>query len=238
MTRAGSRHADLVLKDATVLTVDALDRTAGAVAVRDGVIVAVGGSSDVEGLIGPRTRVLALPGRTVVPGLIDAHTHNTFIGEFRYTPRQLPWFWGDQHIREFIGGERARRMVPARAALDLGLAPCAHSDCPVCTPDDPVWPSNPLWGMACAATRKTRSGADIGPEQRVTPLEALRMYTINGARASFEESIKGSIEVGKVADLAVLGGNPLAVEPWAIKDIAVEQTIIGGEIAFDAERDG
>jgi len=40
-------------------------------------------------------------------------------------------------------------MVPARTAIDLGLRPCAHSDCPVCTPDDPVWPSNPLWAMAC-----------------------------------------------------------------------------------------
>ncbi|HEV8281668.1 MAG TPA: amidohydrolase, partial [Candidatus Limnocylindrales bacterium] len=63
-----------------------------------------------------------------------------------------PWFWGDQHIKNFIGPERAARMVPARTAIDLGLHPCAHSDCPVCTPDDPVWPSNPLWAMACATT--------------------------------------------------------------------------------------
>src|SRR5262249_44277910 len=114
-----------------------------------------------------------------------------------------PWFWGDQHIHEFIGPERAGRMVPARTAIALGMQPCAHSDCPVCTPDDPVWPSNPLWGMACAVTRKTRTGADIGPEERITPLEALRCYTVNGARASFEEHRKGSIEVGKLADLTV-----------------------------------
>lgn len=144
-----------------------------------------------------------------------------------------PWFWGDQHIRAFIGKERADRMVPVRTAMDMGLRPCAHSDCPVCTPDDPVWPSNPLWGMACAVTRKTRSGADIGSEERISPLEALRMYTINGAHASFEEAIKGSIEVGKLADLVVLGANPLAAEPWAIKDIPVERTIIDGEIVFE-----
>ncbi len=148
-----------------------------------------------------------------------------------------PWFWGDQHIREFIGKERAARMVPARTAIDTGLRPCAHSDGPVCTPDDPVWPSNPLWGMACAVTRKTRSGLDIGPEERITPLEALRLYTINGARASFEEGTKGSIEVGKLADLVILGADPLETEPWAIKDIPVEKTIIGGEIVFDRDID-
>jgi predicted amidohydrolase YtcJ len=148
-----------------------------------------------------------------------------------------PWFWGDQHIREFIGPERAARMVPARTALDLGLRPSAHSDCPVCTPDDPVWPSNPLWGMACAVTRRTRSGQDIGGAERVSPAEALGIYTINGAHAAFEERVKGSIAVGKLADLVVLAENPLEVDPWAIKDIAVERTIVGGDVAYDRERD-
>lgn len=146
-----------------------------------------------------------------------------------------PWFWGDQHIRNFIGPERAARMVPARRAIDLGLSPCAHSDCPVCTPDDPVWPSNPLWGMACAATRRTRGGLDIGLDQRVSPLEALRIYTANGARASFEEGVKGSIEAGKLADMVVLRQNPLGVDPWQLKDIVVEKTILGGEIVYDVE---
>ena len=94
-----------------------------------------------------------------------------------------PWFWGDQHIHNFIGRERAERMVPVRTAMELGLVPCAHSDCPVCTPNDPVWPSNPLWGMACATTRKTRSGADIGPEERITPLEALGSLALIRAAA-------------------------------------------------------
>ena len=146
-----------------------------------------------------------------------------------------PWFWGDQHIHDFLGRERADRMVPARTAMDLGLAPCAHSDCPVCTPDDPVWPSNPLWGMACAVSRRTRSGDDIGPGERITPLQALRMYTINGAHASFEERIKGSLEVGKLGDMVVLAENPLRTEPWRIKDIAVEATIIGGELVFQRD---
>ena len=92
--------------------------------------------------------------------------------------------------------------------------------------------------MACAVTRRTRSGVDIGAAERVTPLEALRIYTANGARAVFDEEVKGSIEAGKLADLVVLADNPLNGDPWAIKDIAVERTIIGGEIAYDRERDG
>ncbi|MCZ6558542.1 MAG: amidohydrolase [SAR324 cluster bacterium] len=143
-----------------------------------------------------------------------------------------PWFWGDQHINNFIGAERAARMTPVKTALKLGLRPCAHSDCPVCTPNDPVWPSNPLWGMACATTRKTRSGIDNGPEERISPEEALCMYTLNGAYATFEENIKGSIEPGKLADLVVLGDDPLAVDTWEIRNIPVERTIIGGETVF------
>ena len=143
-----------------------------------------------------------------------------------------PWFWGDQHINNFIGAERAARMTPVKTALKLGLRPCAHSDCPVCTPNDPVWPSNPLWGMACATTRKTRSGIDNGPEEKISPEEALRMYTLNGAYASFEEDIKGSIEPGKLADLVVLGDDPLTVESWEIRNITVERTIIGGETVY------
>lgn len=146
-----------------------------------------------------------------------------------------PWFWGDQHINNFIGPERANKMVPARTAMRMGIVACAHSDCPVCMPNDPVWPANPLWGMWCAVNRKTRSGLDIGPLERLTPLEALRAYTINGAYASFEEKIKGSIEPGKLADMVVLSDNPLKIDPWHIRDIQVLKTIIGGEVVYEKD---
>ena len=144
-----------------------------------------------------------------------------------------PWFWGDQHINKFIGEERANKMVPVKTAMKMGIISCAHSDCPVCTPNNPVWPSNPLWGMWCAVNRKTRSGVDIGPQEKLTPMEALRVYTINGAHASFEEDIKGSIETGKLADMVVLSDSPLEVDPWEIRNITVEKTIIGGEIVYE-----
>lgn len=146
-----------------------------------------------------------------------------------------PWYWGDRHINDFIGMERASRMVPAKTAMDLGINVCAHSDCPVCTPDNPVWPSNPLWGIWCAVNRKTRDGVDIGPREKLTPMEALRAYTINGAYATFEEDIKGSIEVGKLADMVVLSDNILEVDPGKIRNITVEKTIIGGEVVFEKQ---
>lgn len=144
-----------------------------------------------------------------------------------------PWFWGDQHINKFIGEERANKMVPVKTAMKMGIISCAHSDCPVCTPNNPVWPSNPLWGIWCAVNRKTRSGVDIGSQEKLTPMEALRVYTINGAHASFEEDIKGSIETGKLADMVVLSDSPLEVDPWEIRNITVEKTIIGGEIVYE-----
>ena len=144
-----------------------------------------------------------------------------------------PWFWGDQHINKFIGEERANKMVPVKTAMKMGIISCAHSDCPVCTPNNPVWPSNPLWGMWCAVNRRTRSGVDIGSQEKLTPMEALRVYTINGAHASFEEDIKGSIETGKLADMVVLSDSPLEVDPWEIRNITVEKTIIGGEIVYE-----
>jgi predicted amidohydrolase YtcJ len=63
--------------------------------------------------------------------------------------------------------------------------------------------------------------------------DALRIYTLNGAYAGFEENLKGSIEVGKLADLVVLGEDPTAIDPFGIKDITVERTIVGGKTVYE-----
>jgi hypothetical protein len=72
------------------------------------------------------------------------------------------------------------------------------------------------------------------PEERLSVMEALRAYTLGGAYFSFEEKVKGSIEVGKYADLAVLSHSPLSVEPDRIKDIKVEMTMVGGRVVYSA----
>ena len=99
--------------------------------------------------------------------------------------------------------------------------------------DYPPGPFEPLLGIQSCVTRTDSTGKEWGVSQRVSVEEALRLYTVNGAYASFEEDIKGSIETGKLADLVVLGSDPTQVEPLSIKDIKVERTIVGGETVYE-----
>jgi predicted amidohydrolase YtcJ len=83
-------------------------------------------------------------------------------------------------------------------------------------------------------TRTDIDGNVWGPRQRVSIAEALRIGTIHGAWASFEEKLKGSIEAGKLADLVVLGRDPLETNPAELVKIPVERTMVGGEWKFEA----
>jgi predicted amidohydrolase YtcJ len=94
----------------------------------------------------------------------------------------------------------------------------------------------PILGMAFAVTRTTKNGLTVDKDESVSVLDSLRIHTINGAYASFEEDVKGSLEEGKLADLAILSDNPLRVDHGKIKEIEVEMTIIGGEIVFTKEK--
>jgi Predicted metal-dependent hydrolase with the TIM-barrel fold len=87
-----------------------------------------------------------------------------------------------------------------------------------------------LIGIYAAISRKAETGEAILPQESISPLEALRLYTENAAFASFEEDIKGTITPGKFADLVVLSDDPLKMPLEQIKDLAVEMTIIGGDI--------
>jgi predicted amidohydrolase YtcJ len=84
-------------------------------------------------------------------------------------------------------------------------------------------------------TRTSYTGEVVGANQAIPVNEALRLYTINGAYASFEENIKGSIEPGKLADMAILDRDILSIPSEEIKDMQVEMTIAGGEIVFQRE---
>jgi predicted amidohydrolase YtcJ len=150
-----------------------------------------------------------------------------------FYPHHL-WYWGDRHIADFLGMERASRLDPMRSAIDLGVVTVAHSDTPIALPKDPLFATDPLFGIWCAVNRKTRAGVQLGANECITPMEGIRAYTINAAYAAFEENIKGSIRAGKLADLVVLGDNPMTVDPWEIRNIPVEKTIVGGEIVYEA----
>ena len=86
-----------------------------------------------------------------------------------------------------------------------------------------------------AVNRVSRSGAIIGPDERVTPLQALKAITINGAYIYREEASKGSLEPGKLADMVILDKNPLTVAPMTIRDIKVVETIKEGKTVYKAQ---
>ncbi|MBA7702016.1 N-substituted formamide deformylase [subsurface metagenome] len=95
-------------------------------------------------------------------------------------------------------------------------------------------PENPLVGIYAAVTRRAESGRQLLPQECISASQALAMYTINGAYASFEEGVKGSITPGKLADMVVLSDDPVKSPPEQIKDIKVEMTIIGGKVVWEA----
>jgi predicted amidohydrolase YtcJ len=118
-----------------------------------------------------------------------------------------------------VGSKRARWVYPLKSLFRQNVKVAGGSDCP-------VEPIHPLLGIWAAVARESF------PEERLTVDEALSLYTINAAFASFEENIKGSIETGKLADLVILSQDPHEVSPENIKDIEVAMTIVGGKIVY------
>jgi len=99
--------------------------------------------------------------------------------------------------------------------------------------DAPVIPFDPLFAIYAAVTRRAESGHVLSLEEAITLENALWMYTMGGAYASFEDDIKGSIAIGKLADIVVLSADPTQVPSEEIKDITVEKTIIGGKVVWE-----
>ncbi|MFC2010816.1 amidohydrolase [Chloroflexota bacterium] len=135
----------------------------------------------------------------------------------------------------YYSGERYLATVPVdqqpwlyriKSLLNSGLVVAGSSDSPVVT-------NNPLVGIYGAVTRKAQSGQTLLPEERISVSQALAMYTINAAYASFEEGVKGSITPGKLADILLLSDDPTQIPPEQIKDIRVEMTIIGGKVVWE-----
>ncbi|ONI75043.1 hydrolase [Actinosynnema sp. ALI-1.44] len=128
---------------------------------------------------------------------------------------------GDGMLRA-LGPERSAWAYRQRSLLDAGIVVPGSSDRPVVT-------GAPLLGMHDMVNQRTASGAPFNPGEAVTGLEALRAFTYGSAYASKQEHRKGTITVGKLADLVVLSDSPARVDPSRIKDIEVLRTMVGGE---------
>jgi predicted amidohydrolase YtcJ len=123
------------------------------------------------------------------------------------------------------GEEKMRWMFAHRSFLDAGIPVPGASDYP-------PGPFEPLMAIQSMVTRRDYKGREWGPNQRVTVDEALRIATIHGAHASYEESLKGSITPGKLADFVILEKDPHDVPPDEIKDIKVVRTAVGGRTMY------
>jgi predicted amidohydrolase YtcJ len=134
------------------------------------------------------------------------------------------FYFGDTHVAN-RGRAQADFISPMKSARQLGMRPANHTDFNVA-------PLDQVFTIHTAVNRLSRSGQTIGADERVTPLEALEAITIDGARLYGEEAKKGSIEVGKLADLVVLSANPLTVPPASIETIRVEETIKEGKTVW------
>ena len=136
-----------------------------------------------------------------------------------------PYYNSDKF--HFYGEEIMRNMIPFRSLLDAGVKACAGSDF---FPG----PFSPLMALQAMTTRKGWNGEVWGANQRITLDEALRVHTLNGAWDTKEDTLKGSIRPGKLADYVVLAEDPHAVDPERIKDIKVVRTVVGGTATYEA----
>jgi predicted amidohydrolase YtcJ len=150
------------------------------------------------------------------------------LAELDILPSLFPmhtFYWGDWHAESVLGHPRADYISPTRDVLDAGLTLTSHHDAPVTFP-------NSMRVLDATVNRVTRSNVVLGPDQRLTPYEALKSLTDWAAIQYFEEDRKGTLEVGKLADLVILSDNPLKVDPLTIKDIDLEQTIKEGQTVY------
>ncbi len=125
------------------------------------------------------------------------------------------------------GEERLNRMFALRSFIDAGIRPTMGSDYP-------PGPFEPMMALQSMVTRTAIDGRVWGPKQKISIEEALRVCTLYGAYASFEERLKGSLEPGKLADLVVLGRNPLTEDPATLVTVPVERTMAGGRWVYES----
>lgn len=132
------------------------------------------------------------------------------------------FYWGDWHRDSVFGLERAANISPTRSAVRRNMHFTLHNDAPIVPP-------NMLRLIWATTNRLTRSGQVLGADQRLTTYEALRAITVDAAYQAFEEKDKGTLTVGKLADLVILSSNPLLMPSTELESLTVEQTWSHGQ---------
>ena len=158
-------------------------------------------------------------------------------GEMNIVAEVQPFHTSDdmRWMEERIGRDRSRGAYAFRRLWDSGAIVSFGSDSPGTNASR--YYLNPMLGIYAAVTRKTLSGLPEGgwfPQEKLTTEEAIQAYTLNTAYAGFEETMKGTITVGKLADFVVLSENLLTMNPNDIKDVAVRTTVVGGKVVYSA----
>lgn len=142
------------------------------------------------------------------------------------TPFSTYVYYHGEKMKEY-GAERLDHMFALRSFIDAGIRPTQASDYP-------PGPFEPMMALQSEVTRTDSKGNVWGAKQKITVEEAIRVGTIHGAYASYEENVKGSIEPGKLADLVVLGRDPFKTDPSELINIPVERTMTGGKWVWEA----
>jgi predicted amidohydrolase YtcJ len=142
------------------------------------------------------------------------------------TPFSTYVYYHGEKMHEY-GAERLNHMFALRSFIDAGIRPTQASDYP-------PGPFEPMMALQSEVTRTDSKGTLWGPQQKISVVEAIRVGTLNGAYASYEENLKGSIEEDKLADLVVLGRDPLREDPMSLIKIPIERTMVGGRWVFEA----
>ena len=146
----------------------------------------------------------------VIPSLFPMHT----------------FYWGDWHLQHTVGPEKGQNISPTGWVLERGMIFTSHHDAPVAFPDS-------MRVLDATVTRRARgSGVVVGPQHRVDVITALKAMTLWPAYQHFEETTKGSLEVGKLADFVILSADPTAVDPETLDTLAVTETIKQGRTVF------
>ena len=141
------------------------------------------------------------------------------------TPFSTYVYYHGEKMKEY-GAERLNNMFALRSFIDAGIRPTQASDYP-------PGPFEPMMALQSETTRTDMKGNVWGPKQKITLEEAIRVGTMNGAYASFEEKLKGSIEPGKLADLVVLGRDPFKTDPSQVVNIPIQRTMVGGKWMYE-----